>query len=416
MPRTTLLDAVLLACAQNPRGKLGLLVSVAKALDECLEAIPNAWGFSCPPAHRERVVGALAAFGRAAWERRYDQAYRVGEDALQGAFDLVFGVDPRLALLLNAPPPRRLLVLGETGVGKERMARIVGSALAALSGGGEFRPVSAAEFPEALLESELFGYTKGAFTGATRDREGLLASLRPGDTLFLDELGDASLALQAKLLRVIETGEYRPLGASRTRRAEFHLVAATSLERSALHDSSRLRPDLVHRLAAGVVQLPPLRATLHGDRRDARRFLQVFIDREIQDLRARTPADHQANLDMLLLAPAALARDIARHTQGYSWPGNLRQLRSLVHRALFEGRERVPELCSRLRALHPGDVTTVGGVPGDLKAHLEATERAAYAAAAASASTIEEVARALAVTRQTAARRMARFDLRPAQD
>ncbi len=410
-----LLDALLRACELHPPGEGGVDAAVGRALDERLEAIPDAWGFRCPPTHRDRVVGALVAFGRAAYERRYDQAYRVGDDALQVAFDLVFGVDPRLVLLLDAPPPRRLLVRGETGVGKERMARIVGSALAALGGGGAFRSVSAAEFPESLLESELFGYAEGAFTGATGDRAGLLASLGPGDTLFLDELGSASPALQAKLLRVLETGEFRRLGETDTLRAEFHLVAATSLDAEAMHDPSRLRPDLVHRLAAGVVALPPLRDTLGGDKRAARRFLEVFIDREIQDLRERTPPDHRASLDMLLLAPAALARDIARHTRGYSWPGNLRQLRSLVHRALFEGREHVARLCAAMRRLHPGDENPAARAPapGDLKAHLLATERAAYARAAADATTIEDVARALSVTRQTAARRLGRFGLRP---
>jgi|GEM_PF-2570003 len=412
MSNVRLLNTLLQACELHPAGDLALRVAVARALDSRLEATPDAWGFTCPTGHRDRVVGALVAFGRAGSERRYDQAYRVGDDALQQAFDLVFGADPRLVLLLDAPPPRRLLVLGETGVGKERMARIVGRALAALSGGGDVRAVSAAEFPESLLESELFGYARGAFTGAVKDHPGLFASLGPGDTLFLDELGSASLALQAKLLRVLETGEFTRLGETKTRRAVFHLVAATGLDATEMQDPHRLRPDLLHRLAAGVVSLPPLRATLGGDKRAARRFLEVFIDREIHDLRARTPTDHHASLDMLLLAPAALARDIVRHARGYSWPGNLRQLRSLVQRALFEGREHVPRLCAAMRLLHPGAVAG-GPAPADLKAHLEATERAAYAAAAEDAGTIEDVARALGVTRQTAARRMRRFELRP---
>jgi two-component system response regulator HupR/HoxA len=408
----SLLDATLQVCEGYGRRDRLLERRLSRLLDERLEAIPDAWGFSCPPAHKLRVARALMAFGRTASERRYDHAYRAGDDALQRAFDLLFGVDPRLVLLLKAPPPRRLLILGETGVGKERMARIVGSALAALSGGGEFRAVSAVEFPEALLESELFGSTKGAFTGATADREGLLASLNPGDTLFIDELGKSSLAFQAKLLRVLETCEYRPVGSNRTQRAEFHVVAATGLGRDALQDPARLRPDLVHRLAAGVIRLPPLREIL-ADRGEARRFLQIFIDREIQDLRDLSPSDHRATLDMLLLEPAALARDIARHTGGYSWPGNLRQLRSLVTRALFEGRDQLPRLCREMRDLHPGSTTVSVGVPSDLKAHLEATERVAYAGAAAAARTIEEVARALSVTRQTAARRLSRFGLEP---
>ena len=403
-----LLDEILNACEAHPGSERALRTVVSGLIKDRLQAIPDAWGFDAPEAHTARIAGAMAAFARAASERRYDRAYRVGDDALQQAFDLLFGADPRLVLLLEAPPPRRLLILGETGVGKERMARIVGSALAALSGGGEFRAVSAAEFPEGLLESELFGSTKGAFTGA-RDREGVLASLNPGDTLFLDELGSASPALQAKLLRVLETGEYRPLGAARARRTEFHLVAATGLDDAGVQT---LRPDLLHRLAAGVVRLPPLRATLAGDRRDARRFLQIFIDREIGDLRRRTPEAYRAGLDMLLLSPAALARDIARQTEGYSWPGNLRQLRRRVQRALLEGRRHVPKLCADMIALHPGDEALAA--PGDLKAHLEATERAAYAGAAAVSTTIEEVARALSVTRQTAARRMRRFGLEPA--
>ncbi len=198
-----------------------------------------------------------------------------------------------------------VLVRGETGVGKE----LVAHALHAASGraAGPFVAVNCGAIPAELLEAELFGCAPGAFTGARR-REGLVTRAQ-GGALFLDEIGDLPPEAQVKLLRVLETGELRPVGEARTRTVDFRLVSATHRDLRALVREGRFRQDLYHRVATLTVTVPPLRARLE----------------DLPELaRALVPTAPP-------LSSAALRR-LRQHT----WPGNVRELRNVLIRASLE--------------------------------------------------------------------------------
>jgi DNA-binding NtrC family response regulator len=205
-----------------------------------------------------------------------------------------------------------VLVLGETGTGKERVARAIHSLGPRSS--QRFMAVNCAAIPAELLESELFGHARGAFTGAVRDRAGLFEEADQG-TLFLDEIGDLRLSLQAKLTRAIEERAIRRLGESRERNIDVRLVTATHRDLGAMVGSGTFREDLWYRLNVAMVRIPPLR-----DRREDIALLAAHFLRE----RAGMIPDRK----LTGFAPGALAT-LSEH----AWPGNVRQLRSAVERA-----------------------------------------------------------------------------------
>lgn len=199
-----------------------------------------------------------------------------------------------------------VLIIGETGTGKELCA----SAIAAMSGTGIFVPVNCAAFPESLADSELFGYERGAFTGAHRDHDGLIAHVSNG-VLFLDELAELPAAVQAKLLRTFESGEYRRVGSPKVRHSRFRILAAISAEPEILIESGKLRLDLIHRLGALRIRLPPLRERPEDIPVLAAEFLRQYCER-------------------MGLPPAQLAPSAVRLLMDQSWPGNVRQLRNVI--------------------------------------------------------------------------------------
>lgn len=209
-----------------------------------------------------------------------------------------------------APAMTPVLLLGESGTGKELAAQAVHR----LSPRRDqlFVPVECSGLTESLFESELFGYEKGAFTGANQRKIGLIEHAA-GGTLFLDELGDVPLAMQVKLLRLLESGTFRRVGGVETLRADFRLVAATHRDLTAMVEAGTFRRDLYYRIAVFPVHLPPLRERV-GD-------LPVLIDR----LLARLAPGRAARLDAE--AMAAL--------RAYAFPGNVRELRNLIERALL---------------------------------------------------------------------------------
>ena len=211
---------------------------------------------------------------------------------------VVRAAETRLAVLLQ----------GETGTGKDRVAQAIHRLSSRRE--GPFMAINCAAIPESLLESELFGHAKGAFSGADRAREGLI-SQADGGTLFLDEIGDMPLPLQAKLLRVLENGRYRPLGASDERHADLRLVAATH---QPLHDrirDQRFRADLYYRLGQFPLSLPPLRERSEDIAELVAAFIADFCRREGRSDMGITPAA------LRLLAK----RD---------YPGNVRELKNLI--------------------------------------------------------------------------------------
>jgi two-component system response regulator HydG len=209
-----------------------------------------------------------------------------------------------------------VLVLGETGTGKG----VVAQALHAEGrrAKGPFIPVNCAALPEALLESELFGHVRGAFTGAATSHVGLFEQA-DGGTLFLDEVAEMPPALQAKLLHVLETGRIRPLGAERERQVDVRIVAATHRDLRARAAQGLFREDLRFRLDVVSIELPPLRHR-PGD-------LSFLSDRLLQELRARHPTSAVQRL-----SPEAL-----QVLQRYDWPGNVRELKHALERAVLLG-------------------------------------------------------------------------------
>lgn len=217
-----------------------------------------------------------------------------------------------------APTPSTLLILGESGTGKDVLARAVHRmAQAARPTDGRFVAVNCAAIPGDLLESQLFGHRKGAFTGADRDTPGVFAHAGTG-TVFLDEVGDLPLPTQAKLLRAIEQKEVLPVGASEPIRVQARILAATNKDLEAEAKAGRFRQDLFFRLNVVSVTLPPLR-----DRRE-----------DLPDLISFLLGKHARAAGKSF---SGLSHDALRLVQGYSWPGNVRELDNALQRAVILG-------------------------------------------------------------------------------
>lgn len=226
-----------------------------------------------------------------------------------------------------------VLIEGETGTGKELLARAIHNLSPRAN--KKFVPVNCGALPETLLESELFGYVKGAFTGAGRDKPGRF-DLAEGGTVFLDEIGDISPALQVRLLRVLQERTYEPLGGTQTRRADVRIVAATHRDLADLMRKGSFREDLFYRLNVVNLDLPPLRKRKEDIPLLIEHFITRFNRRQAQAVKS--------------VAPDALALLMA-----HDYPGNVRELENIVERAFVlcrSGRiERAhlpPELSGRL--------------------------------------------------------------------
>ncbi|HLK91112.1 MAG TPA: sigma-54 dependent transcriptional regulator [Polyangia bacterium] len=215
-----------------------------------------------------------------------------------------------------APTSTPVLVLGETGTGKELVARDIHAEGPRRD--APFVAVNCAAVPEALLESELFGHVRGSFTGATQTRRGLFVEAN-GGTLFLDEIGEMPFALQAKLLRVLETGEVRSVGSDGSRKTDVRIVAATHRDVVAEIRAGRFRQDLYFRLNVVPIAIPPLR-----ERKDD---IPLLIEHFLQKSRLRLPTVPSRSF-----TPEALGLLI-----NYAWPGNVRQLENAIDRWLITG-------------------------------------------------------------------------------
>ncbi|HET6425646.1 MAG TPA: sigma-54 dependent transcriptional regulator [Planctomycetaceae bacterium] len=212
-----------------------------------------------------------------------------------------------------APQHVTVLILGETGTGKELIARAIyqHSRRAA----GPFLAVNCAAIPETLLESELFGYEKGAFTGADRRRIGKFEQCS-GGTLFLDEIGDMSPLTQAKILRVLQDQQFERVGSNETIQADVRIIAATNRDLQRMISEDEFRSDLYYRLSVFTITLPPLRE--RGD--DLILLIQYFLKRFGREL----------GKEVKEISPEAL-----EILQSYSWPGNMRELQSVIKQALL---------------------------------------------------------------------------------
>ncbi|HTJ45510.1 MAG TPA: sigma-54 dependent transcriptional regulator [Kofleriaceae bacterium] len=316
MPRTTGMDLLKAAKTVAPETEVVLMTAygtVETAVDAMKE---GAYDFVTKPLKRAHVVRIV----RNALDK---QSLIVENRALKAQL----AEKRRRAIIGTSLPWRRtmdtvmqaavseatVLLLGESGTGKELLARSLHDN--SPRGKGPFVAINCAAIPESILEGELFGYEKGAFTGATSAREGRFEAAH-GGTLFLDEIGEISRHVQVKLLRVLQEGEIERLGASgRPRRIDIRLVAATNVDLAEAVKAGRFREDLFYRLNVIPVHVPPLR-----DRRDdvtllVQHFLQIYGSKNAKPINGCT----QAALDKLV---------------DYAWPGNVRELENAIERAV----------------------------------------------------------------------------------
>ncbi|HSM93873.1 MAG TPA: sigma-54 dependent transcriptional regulator [Anaeromyxobacteraceae bacterium] len=281
--------------------KRGATDYLAKPID--LQALVMAVGKAAASRRLRRRAEGLSGASR----RRLQRDFCEGSSAaMRTVLDL--------AAKVAASPNTTVLVTGESGTGKELVAQRI-HLLTPSRGDGPFVELNCAAIPETLLEAELFGYEKGAFTDAARAKPGLLEEAE-GGTVFLDEVGDMPLATQAKLLKVIETLTFRRLGGSRDLTADVRFVAATHRDLDAAVEEGRFRLDLFHRLDVFRVHLPPLRERREDVLPLARFFLAELAARAGKTIRALAPETEQR-----LLA--------------YPFPGNVRELRNVIERAVI---------------------------------------------------------------------------------
>jgi transcriptional regulator with PAS, ATPase and Fis domain len=233
-----------------------------------------------------------------------------------------------------------VFILGESGTGKELIARAIHER--GLRRSRPFIAVNCGAIPDPLLESELFGHARGAFTGALRDKAGLIEEAS-GGTFFLDEVGDLSLPLQAKLLRLLQEKEIRRVGETRTRRLDVRFVSATNKDIEKEMERGNFRLDLYYRLRIITIEVPPLRER----KEDLLLFINHFVDKYSLEMKRRRPYLSPQALELLL---------------EYSWPGNIRELQNEIQRCLIlaEGGNLISEdhLSARINP-HPTEGVSV---------------------------------------------------------
>ncbi len=287
--------------------------SVRLALD-AIEA--GAHDYLSKPFHPEEALLALRKAEERERLRRENRSLR-RELAERHRFEEMVGRSEPMQRLFRlvekaAAFPTTVLVTGESGVGKELVARALHH-----QGPRAERPfvaVNCGAIPEALLESELFGHVRGAFTGAHADRKGLFEAAH-GGTLFLDEIGELPLSLQVKLLRVLQEGTVRPVGASRDRAVDVRVVAATVRDLSEEVAAGRFREDLLYRLDVLRIHVPPLR--------ERKEDLSLLVDHFLARFAER-----------LGVAVEGVRPDAMRALLAYPWPGNVRELQNVLERAV----------------------------------------------------------------------------------
>jgi two-component system response regulator HydG len=255
-----------------------------------------------------RIRREAAALKKTLRERYSTEHILGGSSSMRNVRELVIRV---------AAAPVPVLVLGETGTGKSLVAQAIHAESPRAS-----RPlvvVNCAALPESLLESELFGYIKGSFTGANTDRPGLFREAN-GGTLFLDEIGEMAPGLQAKLLRVIEHGLIRPVGSTKEEQVDVRIVVATHRNLREEARAGKFREDLLYRLDVISIQMPPLR--------DRREDLPELVSHFLRQAKAKYPAG----------VPEKISREALDCLLAYDWPGNVRELAHILEKVVLLGR------------------------------------------------------------------------------
>jgi transcriptional regulator with GAF, ATPase, and Fis domain len=330
-----------------------------------------------------------------ALEDKYRLAIR--EMEARGESEFIIGNNPKMKEISEliakvAPTPTTVLIRGESGTGKELVARAI-HRHSALSN-QPLVTLNCTALSPTLLESELFGYKRGAFTGAYADRKGLFEKA-DGGTMFLDEVGDMSLEIQAKLLRTLQTGEIRAVGDMRTKKVSVRIIGATNQDLERGIREGAFREDLFYRINTFTITLPPLRERIEDIPFLAEFFLQ----------RARAKVNKKVDS----VAPQALML-----LRNYSWPGNLRELENIIERAVVLASSSV--IAAEHLPLHVQDVIAfkpqLGFKPSKSQA-IERFERQALSSYLAEArGNISRAALLAKIPRRTFHRLMAKYKLR----
>lgn len=260
------------------------------------------------------------------------------ENSTEAIFENIIGNSDALKYVLYrvnevAPTDAPVLIMGETGTGKELISRAIHHASARSM--RNLVKINCAALPGSLIESELFGHEKGAFTSADSRRIGRF-QLADGATLFLDEISEIPLELQAKLLRVLQDGEFEPLGSSKTIRSDVRIIAATNRNLEEAVKKGRFRQDLMYRINVFPLTVPPLRAR----KEDIPLLVNWFVSKFNREM-GKSITTIPANL--------------IKHLQAFDWPGNIRELENVIERAVITSKNSVLKLADKLSPSNPGN-------------------------------------------------------------
>jgi Response regulator containing CheY-like receiver, AAA-type ATPase, and DNA-binding domains len=380
-----------------------LIMTAYSKVEAAVEAVKaGAYDYLSKPLDFESL---RLTIGRALDHASLKNENRTLKEQLKG-FDTggIIGSSPAMRNLLEmlamvAPSDATVLVTGDSGTGKELIARAIHANSARSA--GPFVAVNCAALSENLLESELFGHEKGAFTGAEKTRDGRFAQADTG-TIFLDEIGEISAAMQVKLLRVLQEREFQRVGGNQSIRVDVRIVAATNRELGAEVEAGRFRQDLYFRLNVVTLEVPPLRDRVEDIPLLAASFLERFAKKNTKAVKGYTPAA----MDCLLK---------------YSWPGNVRELENVVERGVvlllgeYVSERELPAAVAEAALKTPaGADLAVGALVGLSLDEVE--KRAIMATLETCGGNKSEAARRLGVTRKTLHSKLARYGLASADE
>ena len=310
---------VLKQIKEHDSDTLVILLTAYSSVDNAVEAMKHgAYHYANKPFNVDEIALLVAKalettqLRREVRALRASQAQPYGVDRIVGESDVMVGVRSLLRKIA-ASPASTVLLTGESGTGKDLAAKVLH--YASDRGSKPFMNITCSALPEALLESELFGHERGAFTGADRQKRGLLESA-DGGTVFLDEIGEMVPGLQAKMLRFLEEKSFKRVGGSVDIRVDVRVVAATNRRLEHEVKEGRFREDLYYRLNVLPIELPPLRAKAG----DIPLLVSYYVDAYNREFRKRVTG----------VEPAAMAA-----LKAYGWPGNVRELRNVVERAML---------------------------------------------------------------------------------
>ncbi|MFV2065618.1 MAG: sigma-54-dependent transcriptional regulator [Pirellulales bacterium] len=329
-----------------------IVMTAFGSMETAIAAIrAGAYDFVTKPIELDMLALTL---GRAVRHRQLQEQVKVLSEAVERTtrFDELLGASPAMQKLYDqlariADSEATVLITGESGTGKELVARSIHRRSRRRD--QSFVAVNCAALPDALLESELFGHAKGAFTDARTDRKGLFLQAH-GGTLLLDEIGELPLSLQPKLLRAIEEGRIRPVGGDKEVEFDVRLLAATNRDLESAVEDSRFREDLYFRINVIQLEMPPLRARGADTLLLTQHFLEFFAARSRKDV-------------------LGISEAVAEKLLAYAWPGNVRELRNVVERAVALTRFdklAVEDLPEKVREYRKSQVVIGGTDPTEL--------------------------------------------------